>query len=91
MSGGSWDYFTHKCSNVADELGASGSPLRRAFGVHMRLVAKAMHDIEWVDSGDMGPGDEREAIKAVLGDSAPSREIEILLSDGRQIIDDLKK
>ena len=90
MSGGSWDYFTHKCSDVADQLEADGSPLRRAFGSHMRLVAKAMHDVEWADSGDIGRGDDRKAIQEVLGDSADIREIEILLGDGRKIIDALK-
>ena len=90
MSGGSWEYFTFKCDDVANNLESDGDPLRRAFGNHMRLVAKAMHDIEWVDSSDMGPGDDREAIQAVLGDSAQIREIEVLLEDGRKIIDALK-
>ena len=30
----------------------------------LRIVAKAAHDIEWVDSGDYGPGDEVAAIRA---------------------------
>jgi len=91
MSGGSWDYFTYKCDEVANKLEADSSPLRRAFGAHMRLVAKAMHDVEWVDSSNMASGDDREAIQAVLGDAAEIREIEVLLSDGRQVIDALKK
>jgi uncharacterized small protein (DUF1192 family) len=36
----------------------------------LKLVAKALHDIEWVDSGDYGPGDENKAIRACLGDAA---------------------
>ena len=31
----------------------------------LRLVADAMHDVEWVDSCDYGPGDEVSAIRAV--------------------------
>lgn len=31
----------------------------------LRAVAKAAHAVEWVDSGDYGPGDEVEAIRAV--------------------------
>ena len=31
----------------------------------LRAVARAAHDVEWVDSGDYGPGDEVEAIRAV--------------------------
>ena len=39
---------------------------RRAFKEHLVKVAKALHDIEWVDSGDYGPGDENAAIRACL-------------------------
>lgn len=35
------------------------------FAKLLRAVAKAAHDIEWVDSGDYGPGDEVESIRAV--------------------------
>ena len=91
MSGGSWDYFYSKCEDAANNLEAEASPLRRAFGAHMQLVAKAMHDIEWVDSCDMGRGDDRKAMQAVLGDAADIREIEVLLSDGRKVIDALEK
>ena len=31
----------------------------------LRAAAKAAHDVEWVDSGDYGPGDEVEAIRAI--------------------------
>jgi predicted esterase len=31
----------------------------------LREVARAMHDVEWVESGDSGPGSEVEAIRAV--------------------------
>jgi len=39
--------------------------LRAWFVEHLRLVSTAMHDIEWVDSGDYGPGDEVEALERV--------------------------
>lgn len=42
------------------------TPERRAFKSHLVKVAKALHDIEWVDSGDKGPGDENEAIRDCL-------------------------
>lgn len=41
--------------------------LRKRFAAHLKLVAKALHDIEWVDSADYAPGDEDEAIQACLG------------------------
>ena len=33
-------------------------------------MAKALHDIEWVDSADYGPGDDTEAICACLSSGA---------------------
>ena len=91
MSGGSWDYFCHKCADVASQLENEACPLRRAFGAHMQLVAEAMHDIEWVDSSDMGKGDDLESMRNVLGDDADIKEIQVLLSDGRKIVDALEK
>lgn len=38
---------------------------RAWFSGLLRLVAKAMHDVEWVDSSDCSPGDEVAAIDAV--------------------------
>jgi hypothetical protein len=66
MSGGSWDYLFGRMDNAADRLVASRVPRRKAFGLLMRSCAKAMHDIEWVDSGDYGPGDDVDAIDAAL-------------------------
>ena len=61
MSGGEYDYICHKIQDVKlhrqDE-----NPRRAAFQRLLHLVADAMHDIEWVDSCDMSPGDENEAI-----------------------------
>ena len=71
MSGGSMDYFFGRVRDVADSMDTT-SPLRRAFVAHLRLVSKALHDIEWVDSGDYAIGDDDEAIRACLapGDEA---------------------
>lgn len=91
MSGGSWEYFTFKAAEVADKLETEKSPLRRALGQHIRLVAKAMYDIEWVDSGDKGEGDDIAAIKAVFENTAETREIEVLLRDARETMEALRK
>ena len=67
MRGGSMNYIYSRL-----EYGATftaDTPERRAFAKHLKLVVKALHDIEWVDSGDYGPGDENEAIRACLGDA----------------------
>lgn len=42
----------------------SHQALRERFAGLLDLVATAMHDIEWTDSGDCGPGDEVAAIEA---------------------------
>lgn len=75
MSGGSMDYLYSKvlhCANFPLD-----TPERIAFAAHLKLVAQALHDIEWVDSGDYGPGDENAAIRACLN-PAPPQQIEPL-------------
>jgi len=69
MSGGSYDYIYSRIDDAADSIEARhfGSPLHTAFAAHLRQCSKAMHDIEWVDSGDYSPGDEAESIIEVLG------------------------
>lgn len=64
MSGGSYDYIYGRIEDL-DILGRrSETPRRIAFQKLLKLVARAMHDIEWVDSCDSSPGDENEAIDA---------------------------
>lgn len=83
MSGGSYDYAYMKIEDMADELCQQRQPLRKAFGKHLKLVAKAMHDIEWVDSSDYGPGEEVDSINAVL---APGAEMEAIKEDLQELI-----
>ena len=65
MSGGSMGYLYSK---LEDAHFPCHTPERRAFYKHLKLAAKALHDIEWVDSCDYGHGDENEAIRACIGD-----------------------
>ena len=81
MSGGSWDYICYRMDEVADKLQHERSPLRRAFGKHLVLCAKAMHDIEWSDSGDIGEGEEIPAMKAVLSDSVAGKTLDAVKDD----------
>lgn len=67
MSGGSMNYLYSKIEY--DATFSQNTPERRAFAKHLVKVAKALHDIEWVDSADYGPGDDTEAIRACLGDA----------------------
>lgn len=62
MSGGSWDYLCYKIEDAAQRLQSSKNPTRKAFGNHLKLIADAMHDIEWVDSADKSQGDEIASI-----------------------------
>lgn len=64
MSGGSMNYLYSKVLHNAEF--PCDTPEREAFAKHLKLVAQALHDIEWVDSGDYGPGDENAAIAACL-------------------------
>ena len=65
MSGGSMNYLYRKILWECDF--PEDTPLREAFSKHLIKVAAALKAIEWVDSGDMSPGDEDEALAAVLG------------------------
>ena len=67
MSGGSMNYLYSKLEY--DATFRTDTPERKAFAKHLQRVAKALHDIEWVDSSDYGPGDENDAIRACLGDA----------------------
>ena len=91
MSGGSWDYFCFQVDEVADRLAIEKSPLRRAFGQHMKVVAKAMKEIEWVDSGDKSSPVDSDAIKEVFASVDNHPEIKVLLDDAKNIIKQLKE
>jgi len=65
MSGGHYDYICFKIAEV-EIRNAHKDPRRAAFQELLTLVGEAMHDIEWVDSSDYGPGDEHAAIDKCL-------------------------
>ncbi len=79
MSGGSMDYLYCKLDAATFD---DSTPLRRAFRKHLKLVAKALHDIEWVESGDYSPGDEDAAIRKVV---KPEAELAQLIEDACEI------
>lgn len=90
MSGGSHGYAYRRVEEMADRLARPDqSALRRAFAEHLRLVAGAMHDVEWVDSCDYSPGREDEAIRAVLGQHSNRAELEMLVADAMRARDAL--
>ena len=64
MSGGAYDYSYYHVLNIARDIETKNNTRRKAFKKLLFLVGKALHDIEWVDSGDYGDGDEYKAIDA---------------------------
>lgn len=88
MSGGSYDYAYCKIDDFTGSLQRT-TPLRKAFASHLAKVSKAMHDIEWVDSGDCAEGDEAAAIRAVLGKDGDAMELEEVVKDARIVLSQL--
>ena len=88
MSGGSYDYAYFKVEEFARSLRCN-TPQRKAFRTLCDKVAKAMHDIEWVDSCDYGEGDDIKAINAALGTDGPSLVLSEVISDARKASDAL--
>jgi hypothetical protein len=84
MSGGSMDYL---CYKVSDAEFRESTPERKAFRAHLEKVSKALHDIEWVDSGDCSPGDENEAIRDCIGQPAVLAQ---LIEDSRNLIEKMQ-
>jgi hypothetical protein len=77
MSGGSLDYVGYKVQAAASsiEFNYEGvSPTHIAFAEHLKDVAKALHDIEWVLSSDMSKGDDLDSIKKVLAQTHKAKE-----------------
>ena len=62
MSGGAYDYSYYYVLNIALSIKTKNKTRRKHFKKLLSLVGKALHDIEWVDSGDYEPGDEHKAI-----------------------------
>lgn len=92
MSGGSLDYLYQKVEDVSIKLqNKENTPLQRAFGLHLIKVAKALHDVEWVMSGDYSDGDDEKAIKEVLNDDSNREVFAVLQTDALKLIAELKK
>lgn len=70
MSGSSLDYVYEKVDRAIEYIETDKNPLYKAFANHLRLISKALHDLEWEFSGDYGAGDAEKAVKEVLGNNA---------------------
>lgn len=83
MSGGSWDYLCYKVKDAAKQLCEEKCNHRKAFGKHLHLISEALHDIEWVDSCDLGRGDE---IKAIMKCIEPQDVLNTSVEDTKEMI-----
>ena len=67
MSGGSLDYVCYKVDDAIDTIEKRATTvLQKAFAKHLKDVAKALHDLEWVYSGDYSEGQEVESLRKVI-------------------------
>lgn len=90
MSGEWDDNWTHSSvEQYAERLieKSPNNPLHVAFANHLKLVATALHDLTWVFSGDIGPGDEEEAIRAVI---TPALELDAALETAKAAVAQLQ-
>ena len=87
MSSRKWDCYEHyKIQRVATDLQMEDSPLRRVLGDELQLFAKAVREIEWVESGDKPAGSEDEFIRYAIGEDADALVLEKVAGDLRATI-----
>jgi hypothetical protein len=91
MSGGSWNYLFLQIEEAAHGLMSSKEPERIAFGRLMERCAKAMHEIEWVDSGDRSSPDDTNAIREALGQDADKLIMAELVLQAQGIFEQMKR
>ena len=88
MSGGSLDYVCYKVDDAIDTIEKRATTvLQKAFAKHLKDVAKALHDLEWVYSGDYSDGDDVEALRKVVN---KEMELEAATNDARTALKQLQ-
>ena len=91
MSGGSWDYFYYRLEEVAERLVSEAHPLRKCFGHHLMKCAKALHAVEWSDSGDTAGDAWIKPVRDALGPGAPEKEAEEIKKGIKELRDSLNE
>jgi len=88
MSGGSLDYVCYKLDDAIEVIERrSTTVLQTAFAAHLKDVSKALHDLEWVFSGDYTDGDDVEALRKVVN---KEMELEAATNDARTALKQLQ-
>lgn len=93
MSSSSLDYFYSKLENFLDEYkGYFDTPLRNAMHSKLKLAVQALHDMEWVDGGDYGIGDDVAVIKTFVDPEfvleTTKRELRELIVVAQKLVDE---
>jgi len=88
MSGGSLDYVCYRLDDAIDTIKRRATTaLQKAFAKHLKDVAKALHDLEWVFSGDYCEGQEVESLHKVVN---KEMELEAATNDARTALKQLQ-
>lgn len=88
MSGGALNYIYGRVCDIAGTIkDRSRNPLHVAFADHLLKVSTALHDLEWVLSGDKSLGDEEAAIRAVI---TRTEEIEAATIQAKEALENLR-
>lgn len=91
MSGGSLNYVYSAVSDAASQIAADERPEYAAFGQHLKLVAKALHEVEWEYSCDTGKGDALKAIAEAMHSNLNVLSLYEVLKDIRVAVSDLDR
>lgn len=87
MTKSSDDYLCFKIADLAEEMSKDNLSYRRSFSTHLLSVAKALHALEYVQSGQNPEGSERIAIQECLN---PSYSLRSFVMEAEKIRDELK-
>ena len=87
MSGGAYNHIYIQVEEVAMQLLRHPESYRKAFGRHLLEVATALHDLEYVDSADMSPGDDKEAIMNCISKSDLGKSI---IMEAEKVLEELQ-
>ena len=89
MSGGSLDYVYSRVEDAARTLMAKAEDeVQRAFAKHLFKVARALHETEWVLSGDKVQGEDHQEILNVI---TPQAVLASLIDDAEQTQEHLQE
>jgi hypothetical protein len=89
MSGGELNYIYEKVNDSADTiLQKSKNSIHIAFANHLKKVAIALHDIEWVLSGDTSSPNEEPAIRTCI---TPSDELNSSREEAEEALKNLSQ